>query len=120
MNSDPQTLAKEVEAWPLSFERLRDLLVECRIIHEEAATDPDGYDECVTMGRIERLHRKLTDAALTEFVDRIRAQERERCAVICEGVAREYDHYSARDPWPDPESVTEKCAAAIRNGKDGG
>ena len=45
---------------PLTIERLRDALVASRIVPPEAVEDPDGYDDSVTLYRIEALHRRLT------------------------------------------------------------
>ena len=44
----------------LTIERLRDALVASRIIDPAAVEDPDGYDDGVTLFRIEALHRRLT------------------------------------------------------------
>ena len=44
----------------LTIERLRDALVASRIIDPAAVEDPDGYDDGVTLHRIEALHRRLT------------------------------------------------------------
>ena len=45
---------------PLTIERLRDALVASRIIPPAAVEDPDGYDDGVTLHRIEALHRRIT------------------------------------------------------------
>ena len=44
----------------LTIERLRDALVASRIIPPAAVEDPDGYDDGVTLFRIEALHRRIT------------------------------------------------------------
>ena len=44
---------------PLTVERLRDALVASRIVPPAAVEDPDGYDDGVTLHRIEALHRRL-------------------------------------------------------------
>ena len=44
----------------LTIERLRDALVASRIIDPAAVEDPDGYDDGLTLHRIEALHRRLT------------------------------------------------------------
>ena len=44
---------------PLTVERLRDALVAARIVPPAAVEDPDGYDDGVTLHRIEALHRRL-------------------------------------------------------------
>ena len=44
----------------LTIERLRVALVASRIIDPAAVEDPDGYDDGVTLHRIEALHRRLT------------------------------------------------------------
>ena len=51
-------MAQQVE--PLTIERLRDALVASRIIQPAAVEDPDGYDDGVTLFRIEALHRRIT------------------------------------------------------------
>ena len=51
-------LAQQAEA--LTVERLRDALVASRIIPPAAVEDPDGYDDGVTLFRIEALHRRIT------------------------------------------------------------
>ena len=51
-------LAQQAE--PLTIERLRDALVASRIIPPVAVEDPDGYDDGVTLFRIEALHRRIT------------------------------------------------------------
>ena len=43
----------------LTIERLRDALVGSRIVPPAAVEDPDGYDDGVTLHRIEALHRRL-------------------------------------------------------------
>ena len=43
----------------LTIERLRDALVASRIIDPAAVEDPDGYDDGVTLHRIEALHRRI-------------------------------------------------------------
>ena len=48
------------QAEPLTIERLRDALVASRIIPPAAVEDPDGYDDGVTLFRIEALHRRIT------------------------------------------------------------
>ena len=48
------------QAEPVTIERLRDALVASRIIPPAAVEDPDGYDDGVTLFRIEALHRRLT------------------------------------------------------------
>ena len=45
---------------PLTIERLRDALVASRIIPPAAVEDPDGYDDGLTLFRIEALHRRIT------------------------------------------------------------
>ena len=52
--------ALEQQANHLTIERLRDALVASRIIDPAAVEDPDGYDDGVTLFRIEALHRRLT------------------------------------------------------------
>ena len=44
----------------LTIERLRVALVASRIIPPAAVEDPDGYDDGLTLHRIEALHRRLT------------------------------------------------------------
>lgn len=44
---------------PLTIERLRAALVAARIIPPAAVEDPDGYDDGVTLHRIEALHRRI-------------------------------------------------------------
>ena len=44
----------------LTIERLRVALVASRIIDPAAVEDPDGYDDGVTLFRIEALHRRIT------------------------------------------------------------
>ena len=51
-------LAQQAE--PLTIERLRYALVASRIIPPAAVEDPDGYDDGVTLFRIEALHRRIT------------------------------------------------------------
>ena len=53
-----RALAQQAE--PLTIERLRDALVASRIIPPAAVEDPDGYDDGVTLFRIEALHRRIT------------------------------------------------------------
>jgi hypothetical protein len=57
--SDAQPSAEPTH---LTAERLRDALVASRIISPEAVEDPDGYDDGVTLFRIEGLHRRLAGA----------------------------------------------------------
>ena len=52
--------ALEQQANHLTIERLRDALVASRIIPPAAVEDPDGYDDGVTLFRIEALHRRIT------------------------------------------------------------
>ena len=54
-----EALAEPVQE-PLTIERLRDALVTSRIIPPAAVEDPDGYDDGVTLFRIEALHRRIT------------------------------------------------------------
>ena len=51
-------LAQQAES--LTIERLRDALVASRIIPPAAVEDPDGYDDGLTLFRIEALHRRIT------------------------------------------------------------
>jgi hypothetical protein len=51
---------EQPEQEPLTIERLRDALVTSRIIPPAAVEDPDGYDDGVTLFRIEALHRRIT------------------------------------------------------------
>ena len=48
------------QAEPVTIERLRDALVASRIIPPAAVEDPEGYDDGVTLYRIEALHRRIT------------------------------------------------------------
>ena len=52
--------ALEQQANHLTIERLRVALVASRIIPPAAVEDPDGYDDGVTLFRIEALHRRIT------------------------------------------------------------
>lgn len=45
---------------PLTIYRLRDALVASRIIPPAAVEDPEGYDDGVTLFRIEALYRRIT------------------------------------------------------------
>lgn len=58
--NDLRTALAQEQAEPLTIERLRDALVASRIIDSAAVEDPDGYDDGVTLCRIEALHRRLT------------------------------------------------------------
>ena len=58
MHALRDALAQQAE--PLTIERLRDALVASRIIQPAAVEDPDGYDDGVTLFRIEALHRRIT------------------------------------------------------------
>ena len=58
--NDLRTALAQEQAEPLTIERLRDALVASRIIDSAAVEDPDGYDDGVTLHRIEALHRRLT------------------------------------------------------------
>lgn len=51
-------LAQQAE--PLTIYRLRDALVASRIIPPAAVEDPEGYDDGVTLHRIQGLHRRIT------------------------------------------------------------
>ena len=48
------------QAEPLTIYRLRDALVASRIIPPAAVEDPEGYDDGVTLHRIQGLHRRIT------------------------------------------------------------
>jgi hypothetical protein len=52
-------LRAALEQEPLTIERLRDALVASRIIPPAAVEDPDGYDDGVTLFRIDALHSRL-------------------------------------------------------------
>ena len=62
--SAPPALAAQpsAELTHLTAERLRDALVASRIISPEAVQDPDGYDDGLTLFKIEGLHRRLAVA----------------------------------------------------------
>lgn len=60
MEAQRQAEPVQKQAEPLTIERLRDALVASRIIPPAAVEDPDGYDDGVTLFRIEALHRRIT------------------------------------------------------------
>lgn len=82
---------------------------------------PSGYGEPTV---------QFTHAALTAFADRIRAEERERCATICDDLELKlWNDYKGR-PWgkphperkgnPQVEGMSDgagQCSAAIRGMK---
>ena len=58
--ADLRAALVQEQAEPLTIERLRDALVASRIIPPAAVEDPDGYDDGLTLFRIEALHRRIT------------------------------------------------------------
>lgn len=67
--------------------------------------------------------RVIADEPYVSIADQIKAAvlaERERCAKVCEQVARRWDKNSgcARSPYvPVPQDGCDECATAIRKGE---
>jgi len=87
---------------PLPSEALWDAIAELVVACGGSSA---GFDDDLTAKVSESLRTYARQAVLAE---------RERCAKLCEGVAREYENYTVHDEWPDPQSVIDQCAAAIR------
>lgn len=76
-------------------------------------------------------HVDFTEAQLTAFADRVRAEERERCALKCDAIwKKHWNDYKGRYLGPHPMPLlqgspyvegmsdgAEQCAAAIRGGE---
>lgn len=64
--------------------------------------------ECVTQDELERFAALIEQAA--------RADERERCAKVCEVEARQHEHLdrNGRSRHLDDAAIAKTCAAAIR------